>query len=111
MKLIIRIVITALALLFVANFVPGIAVSNIYVALVAALVLGLLNLIVRPILFILTLPITLLTFGLFTFVLNAAMFLFAASLVQGFDVVGFLPALIGSIIVSAVSTIAHHILS
>ena len=110
MKLILRILITALALLLCAHVVPGISVSNFAAAIIAALVLGLLNLIVKPILFILTLPITLLTLGLFTFVINAAVFLFAASLVPGFLVEGFIPALLGSIIVSLASSVGSHLL-
>ncbi len=108
MKIIFRILLSALALLACARFVPGISVSNWTVAIIAAIVLGLLNLIVRPILFILTLPITFLTLGLFMFVLNAIVFLLASSLVPGFVVDGFVPALIGSFVVSFVSAIGHR---
>lgn len=111
MKIILRILTTALALLLCTQFIPGIIVPNFSVALVAAVVLGLLNLIVRPILFLLTLPITLLSLGLFSFVINAALFLFAASIVSGFSVDGFIPALIGSLIVSAVSAISNRFIS
>ena len=111
MGLIIQVVGTALALLLVSRIVPGISVDGIYVAILAALVLGVLNVLVKPILFILTLPITILTFGLFTFVLNAFMFWLAASFLNGFSVSGFLPALVGSIIVTAVSTVLHRILA
>lgn len=109
--IIIKIVVTALALLLVARVVPGVEISSIYTALLAALVLGVLNIFVKPILTILTLPITLLTFGLFTFVLNAAMFGLAAFLLTDFAVAGFIPALVGSLIVTAVSTIAYRILT
>lgn len=111
MYIVIKVVVTALALLLCAMIIPGIEVSSFYIALIAAVVLGLLNLIVRPILLLLTLPITLLTFGLFTFVINAGLFMFAASFVEGFSVSGFLPALIGSILVSVVSTVADTLLS
>lgn len=94
----------AFILLLLAQFVPGITISNLYVALLAALVLGVLNAVVRPVLFILTLPITILTLGLFSFVINAALFLLAASFVSGFSVSGFLPALVGSAIVSLATT-------
>lgn len=111
LHLIIRVVVTALALILAANVVPGISVSSFETALVAAVVLGVLNVLVKPILFILTLPITLLTFGLFSFVINAFMFLLAAYFVTGFAVAGFIPALLGSLVVTAVSTITHHVLS
>ena len=71
--LLFRWVINAIALLVVANVVPGFGVSTFYTALIAALVLGLVNALIRPLLFILTLPVTILTLGLFTFVLNALM--------------------------------------
>ena len=110
MKTIMRIVITAAALLACAYLVPGISVGSFLVALIAAAVLGLLNLIARPVLVLLTLPITLLTLGLFIFVINAIVFLLAASLVPGFAVEGFLPALIGSVLVSIISTVGHLVL-
>lgn len=108
MKIILRVLVTALALVLAAELIPGIEVANLYIALIAAVILGLLNLIARPILVILTLPITLLTLGLFVFVINAALFLFAASFIDGFSVDGFIPALFGSILVSIVSAVANH---
>ena|SRR3990167_3238807 len=111
MKLIIRVLISALALILVANVIPGIEVKSIYIAIVAAIILGLLNLIVRPLLVVLTLPITILTLGLFIFVINAVLFLFVASFVEGFQVDGFLPALLGSVIVSIVSTVGNKLLT
>jgi putative membrane protein len=102
-----RILVTALALILVAKLIPGITVSGIYPALIAALILGVLNVLVRPILVILTLPITLLTLGLFIFVINASLFWFVASFVDGFSVEGFLPALIGSLIVSIISSVLN----
>ena len=110
-NLIIRVVVTALALILAANIVPGIAISSFAIALVAAIVLGILNVLVKPVLFILTLPITILTLGLFTFVVNALVFWLAAYFVTGFTVAGFVPALLGSLIVSVVSTVAHKVLS
>lgn len=109
MKFVIQILIVAGALLLCAYIIPGIEVSSIYIALVAAFILGLLNLVVRPILFVLTLPITLITFGLFAFVLNALIFMFAASFIDGFEVDGFIPALLGSLVVSIASTLGHKI--
>ncbi len=111
MKIILHILITALSLLLVAHFVPGITISSFYVACVVALILGVLNIFVKPILVILTLPVTLLTLGLFIFVINALLFMFAASFVEGFAVAGFVPALIGSVLTSVVSTTAQRILT
>jgi putative membrane protein len=107
MKLITRLLLTALVLLIVAEFIPGITVDGFYPALIAAIVLGLLNLIVRPILFVLTLPITILTLGLFMFVINATLFWFAATFIDGFGVSTFWHALLGSLIVSAASALAQ----
>lgn len=107
MKIIIRILVIALSLLFVARFIPGIEVSGFYSAFIAALILGLLNTFAKPILIILTLPITMITLGLFVFVINAALFMFAASFVEGFAVSTFFAAFLGSIIVSFVSALVH----
>src|SRR3989338_4261578 len=86
MTLIFRWVINALALIIIANIVPGFGVDGLYTALIAALVLGLANALIRPILFILTLPITIITLGLFTFVLNALMVWLARTVAKGFEV-------------------------
>lgn len=102
--------VSALAILAAAYLIPGIHVANIQTALLAALVLGILNAIVKPVLFILTLPITIVTLGLFTFVLNALIILFASKLISGFIVDGFLPALLFSIVVSLISSVLHHII-
>lgn len=110
MKIISRILVGALALLVAAYLVPEIEVTSLYTAIIAAVVLGLLNMLVRPILVILTLPITVVTLGLFIFVINTALFMFAASFIDGFSVAGFLPALLGSLIVSVISTIANKFL-
>ena len=100
MKLIIRWLLLAAALLLVAYLYPGVSINSFGAALIAALVLGLLNTIVRPLLVLLTLPVTVLTLGLFLFVINALMFWAAASLLDGFNVSGFTAALIGSLIYS-----------
>lgn len=107
MKLITKLLLTTLVLLIVAEYVPGISVDGFYPALIAAIVLGLLNLIVRPILFVLTLPISILSLGLFMFVINALLFWFATTFVDGFSVETFWHALLGSLIVSAVSAVAN----
>jgi putative membrane protein len=100
MKLIVRWLLLAAALLLVAYVYPGVAVKSFGAAMIAAFVLGLLNTVVRPLLVLLTLPVTLLTLGLFLFVINALMFWAAASLLEGFSVNGFGAALIGSLIYS-----------
>lgn len=100
MKLITRWLLLAAALLLVAYLYPGVSVTNFGSAMIAALVLGLLNTVVRPLLVLLTLPVTLLTLGLFLFVINALMFWAAASLLPGLAVTGFWAALIGSVIYS-----------
>ena len=88
------------ALLLVANVYPGVSVASFGAAMVAALVLGLLNTLVRPVLVLLTFPVTLLTLGLFLFVINAAMFWAASYVLDGFHVAGFVAALIGSVLYS-----------
>ena len=100
MKLILRWLLLAAALLLVAHLYSGVQVASFTSAMIAALVLGLLNTLVRPLLVLLTLPVTLLTLGLFLFVINALMFWAAASLLDGFNVTGFGAALIGSLIYS-----------
>jgi putative membrane protein len=110
MKLITRLLLVAFSLLLVSRFVPGVTIDGLYAALIAAVILGLLNLIVRPILFVLTFPITVITIGLFTLVINASLFWFAASFVDGFSVSGFWPALFGSLVVTIISTIGNRYL-
>ena len=100
MKLLIRWFLLAAALLLVAHLYPGVSVASFASAMFAALVLGLLNTLVRPLLVLLTLPVTLLTLGLFLFVINALMFWLAAKALGGFSVTSFGAALIGSLIYS-----------
>jgi putative membrane protein len=103
MRFLIHWAIVAAALWVAASVVPGVTVVSVQALLVAALVLGLVNALVRPILTILTLPITILTLGLFYLVVNAAAFALAAALVPGFGVAGFGSAVIGALLVSLVS--------
>ncbi len=100
MKTIVRWMLLAAALLLVAQLYPGVTVKSFGAALIAAFVLGLLNTLVRPLLVLLTLPVTLITLGLFLFVINALMFWSAASVLDGFGVAGFGAALIGSVLYS-----------
>lgn len=106
-KAVLHILATAITLLLIANFVPGITVGSFYIALVVAVIWGFLGLTVRPILTILTLPINLLTFGLFSFILNALLFWLLSTFIEGFAVAGFIPALIGSAILSGVAWVLH----
>ena len=103
MRILLVWLINTLALIVVAYLVKGIAVSSFTAALIAALILGLLNAVIRPILVLLTLPVTILTLGLFIFVINALLFWFVGSFVKGFEVHGFLAGLVGSILFSIVS--------
>jgi len=100
MRLVITWLINALALLALPYIFPSIHVDSFVTALVAALVLGLINALIRPVLVLLTLPVTVLTLGLFLFVINALMFYFAAQLLEGLNVTGFVAALIGSLLYS-----------
>jgi putative membrane protein len=107
-NLILRWLFNALGLLLIAEIVTGIKVEGIYSALIVALILGVLNVIIRPILIILTLPITVVTLGLFAFVINASLFWFVSTFVEGFKVVGFFDALLGSLLMSLISTIGNR---
>ena len=100
MKIIVRWGLLAAALLLVAYLYKGVTVAGFSAALIAAFVLGLFNTLVRPLLVLLTLPVTLVTLGLFLFVINALMFWAAASVLDGFNVAGFSAALIGSLLYS-----------
>ena len=100
LKILVRWLLLAAALLLVAHLYPGVTVKDFGAAMIAALVLGLLNTLLRPLLVLLTLPVTLLTLGLFLFVINALMFYFAAQMLDGLQVSGFAAALIGSLIYS-----------
>lgn len=96
-------ILNAVALLVVAYVLPGIHVASFGSAMIAALVLGLLNALIKPVLVVLTLPITLVTLGLFLFVLNALVFWFAGSILKGFSVDGFWWAFIGALVYTLVS--------
>lgn len=103
-------ILNAVALLIVAYILPGITVASFGSALIAALVLGLLNTLVKPLLIVLTLPITIVTLGLFLLVLNALVFWFAGSILKGFQVEGFWWAVIGAIVYSLVSGLLSGLL-
>ncbi|HSX25359.1 MAG TPA: phage holin family protein [Candidatus Andersenbacteria bacterium] len=104
MNILLRWIINALAILAAAYIVPGIAVQGFGTALLVALVLGLLNIFIKPILILLTLPITIVTLGLFTFVINALLVLLTSKLVPGFFVAGFWQGLLFSIVFSIITS-------
>ena len=101
-----RTLITILGLLLASAIIPGVAINGTGSVILAAILLGLINGFVRPVAFLLTLPITILTLGLFLFVLNAAMFGLVAAMLDNFVVAGFWSAIFGSLVVSVTSTVA-----
>ena len=109
MRILISWLTSTLAILATAYVLPGIHIESFFTAFVVALVLGILNAILKPILFLLTLPITVVTLGLFTFVLNAIIVMLVSHVVPGFVVDGFLWAFIFSIVLSFVNAILGHI--
>ena len=103
LRFLVHLAVSALALWLVARIVPGIVVETPLPLILGALVLGIVNTLVRPVLFVLTLPITCLTLGLFYLVVNGLAFGLTAWLVQGFRVQGFVPAVLGALCVSVLS--------
>jgi len=103
MYLLIQWLILTASILISAYFLPSVQVSGLWTAIWLAAFLGIVNVLVKPFLLLLTLPINILTFGLFTFVINALLILFAASIIKGFSVGGFFSALLFSIILSLVN--------
>ncbi|MFA6099383.1 MAG: phage holin family protein [Patescibacteria group bacterium] len=106
---IVRWVINALAVMLAAYLIPGVSVDNFWAALITALVMGLINAIIRPLVLLLTLPVNILTLGLFTLVINALMFWLASAVVPGFYVMGFWPAFGGALIFWAVSWLTNSL--
>lgn len=100
MNLVLRILITAILVMVIAHFMPGVVVASFTTSLIVAVVLGLLNIFVKPILILLTLPVTLITFGLFLLVINALIILLCTKIVGGFHIAHFWTALLFSIILS-----------
>lgn len=105
MRLLLIWFLNALALLTVAYVLPGIKVDGYTGALVAALILGLINMLLRPLLILLTLPVTVVTFGLFILVINGLLFWFAGSVLKGFDVSGFWVGVLGALLYSIISSV------
>lgn len=110
MKLLLKWLLSAAALLFVAYVYGGVQVQSFSSALIAAFVIGLFNAVLRPVLVILTLPVTVVTVGLFLFVINALMFWAAVGVLDGFHVNGFMAALLGSLIYSALGLVIESVL-
>ncbi len=108
--MILRWLINALALYLTALLLPGITLRGLGATLIAAAVLGIVNAVIRPLLVLLTLPINLLSLGLFTFVINALMLLLTSAVVPGFIVRGFWIALLGAIVLSVISFVISHLI-
>ncbi len=107
--MLIKLALVILTLLAVSAWVPGIEVDNFYFALIVAIMLGIANITIKPILVVLTFPIHIITFGLSAFLINTVVFWFISTFVEGFTVTGFIPALIGSLAVSLASILASHL--
>jgi len=103
MRLLLHWLLNAIALLIVAYVVPGVAVSNFTVALIAAVLLGFANAVIRPILVLLTLPVTILTLGLFLLVINGLLFWAVSGLIAGFEVHGFWTGVLGALVYSVLT--------
>lgn len=111
MKLLVKWLLSAVALLIVAYLYSGVQVSSFGSAMIAALVIGLLNTVLRPVLVVLTLPVTILTVGLFLFVVNGLMFWAASGLLNGFHVAGFWAAMLGALIYSLLGLVIESLVS
>ena len=110
MKILIKWLLSAASLLFVAYVYSGVEVQSFTSALIAAFVIGLFNVVLRPVLVLLTLPVTIVTLGLFLFVINALMFWAAASVLSGFQVTCFVAALVGSLIYTVLGVLIESAL-
>ena len=110
MRLLLIWLVNALSLLAVAYLLPSVSVASFYVAVITAFLLAIVNTVIRPVLVLITLPINILTLGLFTLVINGLLFWFVASFVEGFRVAGFWSALGGALLYSLISTLASWLL-
>ncbi|MFC1678410.1 phage holin family protein [Patescibacteria group bacterium] len=110
MNLILRWLLSTITIMLAAYLITGVGVSGFWTALWLALFLGLLNAVIKPILIVITLPINIITLGLFTFVINALIILIASSVIKGFEVDGFWVAMLFSIVVSVISWALNSIL-
>ena len=110
MVLLVKWLVMAVSVLLAAYLIPGVRVSGFFSALWVALFMGIVNVLIRPFLILITLPINILTLGLFTFVINAVLILLASSVIKGFEVSGFWVAMLFSIILSVVNYVLTHLL-
>lgn len=109
MRTIFNLLVNSLAIFVVSYILPGVKVENFWIAVIVAVVLGVINVILKPILLILTLPINILTLGLFTFVINGCLILLTSRIVPGFMVTSFWWAVLFSILISIVSSFLHSL--
>ena len=109
--MLLRWLLSAVAIIITAKLIPGIQVASFWTAIWLALLLGLINAVIRPILVLVTLPINILTLGLFTFVINGLLVMFASSIIKGFGVGGFLNAVLFSIVFSVISYLLNKFLN
>lgn len=100
-------IINAAILSLVAYFYPGVVVENYYAALIIVLMLGLINVFIKPLILLLTLPINVLTLGLFTFIINGFLFWLVSTFIKGFDVTSFWSAVVGALLYSIISGLVH----
>src|SRR5580765_1036324 len=110
MRFLLRLLLNGLAIMVAAWFVPGVRLAGVVPAIVAGMILGFVNALVRPVLLLLTLPFTLLTLGLFIFIVNAVCFALTAALVPGFDLSGFFAAFFGALVVTLVSWVVSALI-
>ncbi len=110
-QLIAKILVSGMALMFTANLIDGIYVDGWGSVFIAAIILGIVNAVIRPLLLILTLPLNLMTLGLFTFVINGFMLKTVSTVVSGFDIVGMWPAFVGAIVLSVVSAVLNWLIN
>lgn len=108
LNILLRLIILTAGIFLASYLVPGVRVEGYGPAIKAAILLGVLNLIIKPVLIVLTLPINLLTLGLFTFILNAFILWFVGYVISGFLVAGFFPALLGAIVISVLSIVLNR---
>ena len=109
MKILLKWLLSAMAIILTAYLLPGVMVASIISAIWLAALLAIINVLIRPLFVLLTLPINIITLGLFTFVINALLILLAESIIKGFDVAGFWWAMLFSVVLSLVSYVLHKL--
>ncbi len=108
MNILVKFLLNVFVLVLVARIMPGIEVSGLYIALIVAIVLGFLNILVRPVLLVIAMPINAFTFGLFTFVINGLILWFVSTFIEGFVIDGLIPAIVGALLISVVSWVGER---